>query len=232
MSAPAVVSPAQPSRLARRLRRHHLPLAALVAIGLLLVRAAVPAKDEWFRWSMATAYVGLVLLAASLLLGPLNVVRRRPNPVSTDLRRDLGIWAGLLSLAHFLVGWQVHMQHRYMYWLKEVKATGALAIRTDVFGWANHLGLLAVLIALGLVSLSNDVSLRALGTPRWKSLQRWNYALFLLVAAHGVAYQAMEKRKLGFMVVGAVICAVTLAFQLAGFLRVRAARRSEPPPRA
>ena len=41
------------------------------------------------RWSMATAYVGLALLGATLALGPLSVLRRRPNPVSTDLRRDV-----------------------------------------------------------------------------------------------------------------------------------------------
>jgi sulfoxide reductase heme-binding subunit YedZ len=40
---------------------------------------------------MATAYVSLALLAATLVTGPINLLRRRPNPVSTDLRRDLGI---------------------------------------------------------------------------------------------------------------------------------------------
>ncbi len=32
-------------------------------------------------------------MAAALLLGPLSVLWRKPNPVSFDLRRDLGICA-------------------------------------------------------------------------------------------------------------------------------------------
>ena len=89
-----------------------------------------------FRWSMATAYVGLAPLAVSLVTGPLNVLRRRPNPVSSDLRRDIGIWARLISIAHFLVGWQVHMPRRYLYWFREVSGSGALVPRTELFGFA------------------------------------------------------------------------------------------------
>ena len=52
---------------------------------------------------MATAYAGLAFLAISLWLGPWNVLRRRPNPVSFDLRRDVGIWAVVLAIVHTVV---------------------------------------------------------------------------------------------------------------------------------
>jgi methionine sulfoxide reductase heme-binding subunit len=204
-------------RLRRRLVRHHLVLALASSAATALLAWLVPSKDPTFRWSMATAYVGLALLGLSLATGPLNVVRRRPNPVSSDLRRDIGIWAGVLSLLHFVVGWQVHMKHRYLYWLREVKETGGLAVRTDLFGFANHTGLVAVLIAALLLALSNDRSLRALGTPRWKGLQRWNYALIVLVAAHGVAYQVVEKRKAPFVVTFAAMLLVVAGLQLVGY---------------
>ena len=100
-------------------------------IGLAPAYVIVRSPNPVFRWSMATAYVGLALLGATLVTGPLNILRRRPNPVSTDLRRDLGIWAGVLAVAHFLIGLQVHMKHRYLYWLEEVKGSTALRPRTD-----------------------------------------------------------------------------------------------------
>jgi methionine sulfoxide reductase heme-binding subunit len=215
-------------RRRRRLVRHHLPLAGASVAALLLLYALVPSKDPKFRWSMATAYVGLALLGASLATGPLNVLRGRPNPVSTDLRRDVGIWAGVVSLAHFVVGWQVHMKHRYLYWLREVKGSDALAVRTDLFGFGNHTGLVAVVVAAMLLALSNDRSLRALGTGRWKKLQRWNYALLGLVVAHGVAYQVVEKRDAPFVVGFVLMLLSVVAIQLAGY---RARRRTAHQPR-
>ena len=208
----------------RRLLGHHLVIAAATGAALLATYVLTTSKNPVFRWSMATGYVGLALLGATLIMGPLNLLRRRPNPVSTDLRRDVGIWAGLVALAHFLIGWQVHMKHRYLYWLREVPDTGGLALRTDLFGFANYTGLIAVLIALLLLVLSNDYYLRTLGTRRWKALQRWNYWLFALVAAHGVAYQVIEKRIAPFVVAFAALSLVALVAQCLGSRRMRERR--------
>ena len=206
-----------------RIVRHHLPLAVVTLAALLAVYVLVPSKNPKFRWSMATAYVGLALIGATLALGPLNVLRRRPNPVSSDLRRDVGIWAGVLSIVHFVVGWQVHMKHRYLYWLREVKDTGALRPRTDLFGFANYTGLVATIIAAVLVALSNDYFLRRLGTTRWKWWQRWNYGLLALVVAHGVAFQVIEKRRIAYVVGFTALLAATAAMQYLGVRAVRGA---------
>ena len=208
-------------RMRRRLARHHLLLGLATMAVLLAAQAIVPSRDPKFRWSMATAYVGLALLGTTLALGPLNVLRRRPNPVSTDLRRDIGIWAGMVSVAHFVVGLQVHMKHRYLYWFREIEATNELRVRTDLFGFANHTGLAATLIAALLLALSNDYFLRRLGTPRWKWWQRWNYALLVLVAIHGVAFQMVEKRKVAFVIVLGAMLACTALIQYLGFRVVR-----------
>lgn len=173
---------------------------------------------------MATAYVSIALMAAVLALGPLNLLRRRPNPVSTDLRRDVAIWAGLTAVAHFVVGLQVHMKHRWLYFVREVPGSGALVPRADLFGFANDTGLVATLIVALLLVLSNDLSLRQLGTRRWKSLQRWNYAAAILVLAHGIAYQVIEKRHAPFVLVFAVVVAAALAAQGLGIRRVRSRR--------
>ena len=201
--------------------RHHLMMALATVIALFLIYSFVASSNPVFRWSMATAYVGVALLGLTLAIGPLNVLRGRPNPVSTDLRRDLGIWAGLVATAHFLAGWQVHMRHRYLYWLRELAGSRELRPRADLFGFANYTGLAAVIIAILLLTLSNDYFLGRLGTRRWKSLQRWNYAFFALMLVHGIAYQFIEKRKAPFVITLALVSLAVLVLQYAGFAHRR-----------
>jgi sulfoxide reductase heme-binding subunit YedZ len=171
---------------------------------------------------MATAYGSLVLLAWSLMIGPWNKLRGRPNPVSGYLRRDIGIWAGVLGIAHVVLGLQVHWVGRM--WVYFVLPDTLRFTQWMVFGTANYVGLGATLILLLLLCLSNDASLRALGPARWKSLQRWNYAGAALVVGHSIAYQFIEKRTPGFIVAFAAIVLIALAMQVAGFRVVKKTR--------
>jgi sulfoxide reductase heme-binding subunit YedZ len=181
-----------------------------------------PYTDVLTRASFATAYPALVLLGATLLIGPLNLLRRRPNPVSIDLRRDLGIWAGILTILHTAIGQCVHLRGRP--WLYYVYGPAehhhGPAVRHDLFGLANYSGAIATLIVVALVATSNDYSLRALGTRRWKQFQRWNYAAAALVVIHAFSYQGIEKQRPQFVAVVIVCVAMTLAMQCAG-LRMR-----------
>ena len=216
-----------------RLLRHHLPLALGTGLALLAIYSYVrqESEDGLFIWSMATAYVAMALLSATLLTGPINVLRGRRNPVSTDLRRDIGIWAAVVGLAHVVVGLQVHFRGRmWMYFVREVEETADLVLRTDLFGFANYTGLLATFILLLLLALSNDFSLRRLKASRWKALQRWNYGLILLVVIHGAAYQLIEQRRVSYVVLLSLLVATTLLVQLAGFRQRR--RRTEISPSA
>src|SRR5258705_12893777 len=88
----------------------HVTLAALAIAITCLAYAATPPPDVRHRLSMATAYTSLILLAVSLWIGPWNVLRRRPNPVSFDLRRDIGIWTGILAVLHTIIGLTVHLR--------------------------------------------------------------------------------------------------------------------------
>ena len=209
----------------RRIGRHGL-LAVVSLGGLVAMAGALGIRDGRTRVSMASAYVGLGLLAITLLLGPIDVLRGRRSPTSTDLRRDVGIWAGLIGLLHLVVGLGVHLRGRpWLYFVYPANEAHALPLRHDLFGFANDTGLLGGLVLVLLLALSNDWSLRRLGAPRWKALQRWNYAGAALVVAHGIGFQVIEKRKLGFVLAFAIIATVTLAAQLAGFRRHRAGER-------
>jgi sulfoxide reductase heme-binding subunit YedZ len=205
----------------RRLTRH----AWLGALSLGITAALFALLEQprtVVRLSMGTAYAALVLLAISLVIGPLQVLRGRPNPVSTDLRRDVGIWAALFGVLHTIFGLQVHMGGRFwLYFLYPPDQPHRLPLRHDMFGIENYSGLGATLMLLMLLAISNDVSLRRLGSERWKSLQRWSYAAALLTLVHSILYMLPEKGHVLFQVAFGVVAVVTLVLQAGGYRRIR-----------
>ncbi len=209
----------------RRLVRHAMlggATALMVAIVIVLLGDdGIPV----FRLSMGTAYASLAMLAWGLLIGPWNVVRRRPNPVSTDLRRDVGIWAAASGICHMVFGLQVHLPGRMIeYFLWARGDDRFLPARYDLAGITNWSGLAAAVLLTALLAISNDAALRRLGPRRWKSLQRWNYAAFALIAVHGVIYQLLERRSPPWIVVFGALLATVLTIQVAGFRAIRAGR--------
>ena len=217
-STGAITSPRK-SRFQQRLVRHHLPLFLASSAGAAVLYFTRPYPDVLSRLSFSTAYPAIMLLAVTLLTGPWNILRMRVNPVSSDLRRDIGIWAGILGIVHTAVGQCVHLRGRpwlyYVYGPQEHHH----GLRHDLFGFANYTGAFSVLLLVALLATSNDWSLRRLGTPRWKSLQRWNYAVFALAAAHAIGYLVIEEQKLPFDLTIAVCIAVTLVIQALGFAK-------------
>jgi sulfoxide reductase heme-binding subunit YedZ len=204
------------TRLRRRLLHHIVIGAGSVALTVVFMHLFAK-RDFLSRASIGTAYPALFLTAAALLLGPLNVLLRKPNPISFDLRRDLGIWAGISALAHTAVGLNVHLRGKM--WLYFVDTRHHL--RRDAFGFGNYTGALAAMLFALLLALSNDISLRKLGVERWKSLQRWAYAGVVLTAAHSFAYQEIEKRISPFKAVLCIIFGIVLAFQIAAAFKSR-----------
>ncbi|MEO5798622.1 MAG: ferric reductase-like transmembrane domain-containing protein [Gemmatimonadales bacterium] len=180
------------------------------------------------RLSLGSAYVALALLVVTLALGPLNVLRGRPNPVSFNLRRDFGIWSAVLGLGHTALGLTVHFGGRLrMYFLAPPDSRGFLGLRADPFGLANHTGLLAALLLLLLALISNDLSLRSLGTARWRWIQRWAYLILAFTLFHGAAYQLLEKQRAGLVLVFVLAAALVLALQWRGWMTVRGRKRTE-----
>jgi sulfoxide reductase heme-binding subunit YedZ len=205
-----------------RLLKHHLPLFVFSLISVAALYSTRPYKDVVSRASFATAYPALALLSATLLVGPWRLLRMRGNPVSNDLRRDLGIWAGIVGVLHSAVGQCVHLRGRpWLYYVYGPKEHHSFPLRYDLFGLANYTGAVSALVLIALLAMSNDYSLRALGTTRWKQLQRWNYGVFALAAVHSFAYQGIEKQHLPFVTTVAICIAVTLILQVAGIVRRR-----------
>lgn len=195
--------------------RRQIQLALLGLAIAFVVFLLTADRSSLARLSMAAAYAGLALLSLSLIIGPLNTLRGRRAPVSNYLRRDIGILAGIFAIVHTVIGLKVHLQGDFIrYFIYECPDIYVLPIRYDAFGIANHTGLLAAVIFLVLLGISNNASLRALGPRRWKSVQRWNYAGAMLVLFHGMLYQLIENRTLGFVIifVGAATPAAIMQF--------------------
>ena len=202
----------RPRRGRRRVRNHlALGLATLVAGGALFVGIGSP--DGRFRASMATAYVALALFAVTLAFGPVNAMRGRRYPVSTDIRRDFGIWAGLAAVAHVIIGLQVHLRGRMKEYFVD-RIAGIWLPRPDLFGLANYTGLVAGLIFLALLVTSNDASLRGLGTLRWGRLHALVLWALVLTVAHGAAYQVIEKRNAAFIALFAALAMVAFGVRM------------------
>lgn len=215
---------------ARRTRRHLLLGGASAVLAIAVYAVADDKAMVSFKASMAFGYASLALLALSLAIGPWRVLRGRPNPVSSDLRRDVGIWCALLALAHVATGLAVHMGGRaWLYFIAPPERRHLIPLRLDGFGLANYTGLVATIILSLLLAISNDRALRRLGTHRWKSVQRLNYLAAALVALHGVVYAYIDKRSIGFIVLLLVLVAIAAALQLAGMRRAHAiAPRAAP----
>jgi sulfoxide reductase heme-binding subunit YedZ len=183
-----------------------------------------PYRDFYARASFATAYPALVLLTTSLLIGPWNVIRRRRNPISSDLRRDIGIWAALLSVAHSIIGQMVHLRGRpWLYYVYQAGQHHIVPLRHDLFGFSNYTGAASALLLIALLATSNDYSLKTLGTRRWKQLQRWNYVAFVLAAAHSTGYQIPQKQNSAFHITVKICIAVALVMQTVAFIKRRIA---------
>jgi len=196
-----------------------------VALGVIslgatwAVFAGVDSDDPVFRASIATAYVALGLFIVTLGFGPNAALRGRRYPVSTDIRRDFGIWSALVAIAHVVVGLQVHLRGKmWEYFVHRVK--GVVLPRIDPFGAANYTGLAAALIFLALLATSNDVSLRRLGTRRWRSLHALVTLCLVFTLLHAVTYQFVETRTWAMV---ATLLAVSVAVT---WLRVARAARA------
>jgi len=207
--------------------RYHLVLSITAAILLFVFFEDIPGDDHTYLWSMASGYVSIILLAITLLIGPMNLYYGRLNPISTDLRRDIGIWCGIVGLLHVVMGIQVHMGDIRLYFFKAIDGENAFALRSDIFGSANYVGLVAALILVLLMILSNDASLKWLKPRRWKSLQRLNYVFFAGVLVHGILFQIIEKRVMPIVLLFVLIMVIPVVVQCIGLMvTLRSKQRS------
>jgi methionine sulfoxide reductase heme-binding subunit len=197
--------------------RTHLLLGVITGAACALTYVLQPGFWPVLTFTIAFGYLALLFLAVTLLIGPIQLLRRRRNPVNIHSRRDTGIWAGITGCLHVVFGLQNHMGGQILAYF----FTPAGGLRLDLLGVSNDLGAAATVILVALAVLSNNWTLRRLRGPRWKFWQRFNYALFLLVLTHTVGYQTVLPREPIMRPLVGLLALSILAAQLWGRSRYR-----------
>lgn len=211
-------------------------LGVALSYGFWLSR---PEWDPEMRLWRAIGDGSLILLFMALALGPMarlwpRVARWQP------FRRELGVWFGVLALAHTLLvwdGWARWDVWRFLGY-EFVPQLGRLARLEPGFGLANLVGLVAMLVALLLMLTSTDWAMRRLGGSAWKFLQMGSYTVFYLSALHTayflfMHYTASFHRNVPadpnwFRYPFLALTAALLLLQWAAFVRTVARRQAGP----
>lgn len=197
----------------RRIVAHHLPLAVMSTSGFVVLVRVAGRGFAIGRLASPTGDVALVLLALTLLIGPVNLMLRRRIPTNSYLRRDVGTWTAIWSVVHVIVGFQGHTAGAFGF-VDYFIADGRPL--TNDFGMGNWTGLAATVIVVLLFVLSTDRYLRELKSRRWKDLQRLNYVLFGLVVMHAVYYGSLRQTTSPFARIFIVTVITVLIGQASG----------------
>jgi sulfoxide reductase heme-binding subunit YedZ len=199
----------------------HLALALFTLAGCAAVHLLyVPYADVNYVLTIGCGYLALIWIMLSLVIGPFKLFARRRNPVNINLRRDVGIWAGLTGCIHVWCALQVRYPGKILLYFFHQTRTG-YHLLLNLFGLSNDAGLIATIILIGLLIISNDLSLRRLKGRRWKYWQRYNYLLFGLVILHTFAYQSISRRETPFVIAAVMLTILTLTAQAIGFYLYR-----------
>lgn len=194
----------------------HSAMGILSLMGCGLAYLYLPNATFSEVLTVGLGYVALLLLAVSLIIGPVNLLFKRRNPVNIDLRRDIGIWAGITGLVHVVFSFQVFQNGDILAYFLGKSPTGYSFPTPDLFTFSNYVGLIGTLIMAALLITSNQLSLRYLKGKRWKFLQRFNYPLAVLVAIHTFGYQAYNLREMVFIYSVIGLSGLVLVAQLSG----------------
>ncbi len=205
--------------------RTHGILAFITIIGCYLAHLYAPYADLIYDLTYGCGYIADILIAYSLLIGPYKLLFQRKNPVNLNLRRDVGIWAGITGCIHVIAAIAMTTRGNILYLFLRPKPEGVgYNLLLSPTGVSNNIGLVATIILVILLVLSNDYFLIKLKGKRWKFLQRFNYGLAILAFIHTVLYQRLDNRSSTFVTFTFIFAIALLVIQLAGFILYRSRR--------
>ncbi len=190
----------------------HLLLASVTLTGIYLTTLYAPHGEAAYIFTIGCGYVCLLLLCVTLVIGPLNLIRKRLNPVNIDLRRDIGIWAGINGCLHVTFALIERNRGNVLGFFFRLDGRPL----ANLTGLSNWIGLFATIILIALLLTSNALMLRKLKGKRWKKLQQLNYVLTTLVFLHTFAYQTIGGREKPFVDATAIALMFVLLIQLIG----------------
>jgi len=202
----------------------HVILVGVTTIVLLAAVATGPLPAWLDRLSIVSAYLCMGYLSLALIIGPKQAIRSGKPTVNNLLRRDLGIWGAVMGFGHFYLAMVLSMNNEYLnLFVYANELPFSEETRYLLYSWGSIAGFVVGVLFIILVVLSNDRSLRLIGTRWWKRLQRLAYVAFLFTMLHAFAFQALESRHALLIGVVAIVVALILTSQLIGIAAVRKA---------
>ena len=210
------------------MRRDRLFRHAILASVTAVVLAAAVATGPWPAWldrlSIVSAYLCLGYLSLVLIIGPKQAIRSGKPTVNNLLRRDLGIWGAAMGFGHLYLAMVLSMNNEYLtLFVYTDELPFSVEVRYLLYSWGVIAGFLVGILFILLVALSNDRSLRLIGTRWWKRLQRLAYVAFSLTVLHAFAFQIIESRQVLLISMMATAVALIFVVQLVGIAAVRKA---------
>lgn len=182
----------EPSRLLggwQAMLIRHVVVAGLTVVLLLTFWWSRMEWDPDMRLWRAFGDAAIVLLFASLVLGPLAKFSTRAGR-ALPWRRQLGVWSALAAITHaFLVidGWAQWSVRRFLGY-EFVPQLGREVRLEPGFGLANLIGLVALIWMAVLLATSSDRAMRFLGPAAWKWLHGGAYVVFYLAVLHAAYF--------------------------------------------
>jgi sulfoxide reductase heme-binding subunit YedZ len=167
------------------------PIARHVLVGafsLLIVAAFWLSRMEWspeHRLWRSVGDASYLLLVLALISGPLVRLWSATSRL-LPWRREVGIWCGLLALAHTIVtldGW-IRWDVQRLFGYEFIPQLERYARLEPGFGLANAMGFVALFLTLILAATSSAWAVDLLGSSAWKWLQYGSYSVFYLAALH------------------------------------------------
>ncbi len=183
-------------------------------LGLLILGAAVifvlsdflltdyPLFQGLEVWSLIFGYLGFILIAVTLVIGPV----KQWLPASWSghllrLRRDIGIAGGLAAIMHvvlvflmfargtklMIIGEETRQKEWWRLFIEHYP-DGSVFPNFSVTGLANYMGAIGILIVLAMTLTSSSRAERQLGGASWKRLHLGNLLVFILVSFHAIIY--------------------------------------------
>jgi sulfoxide reductase heme-binding subunit YedZ len=211
--------------IGRRRWRTHILLAGVTVIGCYLAHLYAPYADLTYDLTYGCGYVAVILIAYSLLIGPYKLLSQKKNPVNINLRRDVGIWAGITGCIHVVAAIAMSTRGNILYLFLRPKPEGpGYNLLLSPTGVSNNIGLAATVILVALLIISNNYFLIKFKGKRWKFLQRFNYGLAIFAFIHTVLYQRLDNRSRTFVTFTFIFAVALLGIQLAGFFLYRSRR--------
>ena len=168
----------------------------VILLAALLVYVFLAVHSSWapiHRWNRAFADASLLLLAMTMLIGPVARLWRAWSSI-VPWRRAFGVHALVFGAIHVLLvldGWLAWEMPR-LFGLLVHPLRGEYVMVEHGFGLANVLGMVALAYGVVLVLISNEYAVQRLGGSVWKFIQRGAYVLWMFVVVHTAYFLFMH----------------------------------------